>query len=369
MRCEGSGRAALWMPLSALAGGIVLGFCLLGCGLVIGIEEIEITGGGSGARGSGGNSGVGASGSVSSAGAGSSGSGEACGAAASACAQCANCLDVIDVYFDDYGTLLPLFGETSGASRSTVGPVTGCSQAAGPERIYAVHPKFAGFLTASLARPSTTFDSVLYARKGPACCATAETSLCADSSSGEPGGFKGGEVISFQVAKGDVWYIFVDGVDSANGAGSYELVLSHTRGTSCQDSLVKVPIELGSKMTLLGNTEASGDPGMSCGTCGSNSCAGSRGEVVYQLTAPPTVKTLEVKLDPKLTTFDSVLYARTTCAPEGAQLFCQDVHGAESDSGEKFRFDNPGVPFYLFVDTGPTAAQSYDYTLVVMPAN
>src|SRR5262249_24894825 len=140
-----------------------------------------------------------------SAGSGSSaGSGGGCSVASMACSQCATCSDVVEVFFDDYKKLPSFIGTTSGLSLSSVSPMMGCSKAAGPERIYAVHPKFDGFLTASLTRAYTHFDSVLYARKGD-CCTTDATAFCADSSSNMSTHLFGGETISFRVSQGDVW--------------------------------------------------------------------------------------------------------------------------------------------------------------------
>jgi hypothetical protein len=285
-----------------------------------------------------------------------------------ACAQCASCSDIVDVNFDSYKTLPSFHGTTSGVSLSNVGLVTGCTQAGGPERVYAVHAELDGFLTASLTRPTTTFDSVLYARKGSDCCTTAATTLCADSSNGTAGGFLGGEVISFRAAKGDDWFIFVDGVDdTALGAGDYELVLSYAGGVRCDDGPIHVPIELGSKMTLLGDAQGLGEAGQHCGQCGADLCAGEGSEAIYQITAPPSVKTLQIGLDPITTHFDSVLYLRSVCMAAETQILCQDIRGAASDSGEKLKLNNTGAPLYVFVDTGALQAPSYAYTLVVTP--
>src|SRR5262249_11121105 len=159
---------------------------------------------------------------------------------------------------------------------------------------------------------TTTFDSVLYARKGPDCCTTAATYLCADSSTGMPGGVLGGEVLSFRVAKDDVWYIIVDGVDAGHGAGDYELTLSLPSRVKCSDP-IELPIQLGSRMTLRGDANGLGDPGEHCGQCGMNLCDGSGSEAIYRITAPLPVKTLQFALDPMVTQFDSVLYARRAC--------------------------------------------------------
>ncbi len=347
----------LWAGLSGLGG----------CSLIIGIEPIEVTGGAGGAgsagHGSDAHSDVSASTSSTSS---SGGGGGGCSAAAMACAQCAQCGDIVDVTFDGYGTLPSFHDTTTGRmNQSSVGPVTGCTQAGGPERIYAVHLEQDGFLTASLARPTTTFDSVLYARRAPDCCTTGATYLCADSSTGTPGGVFGGEVLSFRVAKDDVWYIIVDGVDAAHGVGDYELTLSHASGVKC-DSPIEVPIELGSKMTLLGDAQGLGDPGELCGQCGPNPCAGAGSEAIYRITAPPTVKLLQIGLDPAKTQFDSVLYTRHACEMPQTQIDCQDM---PSVSGEKTKLDNNnGTPFYVFVDTGTKVAQSYGYTLLVTPS-
>src|SRR5262249_10532472 len=130
------------------------------------------------------------------------------------------------------------------------------------------------------------------------CCTTGATYLCADSSNGMPGGLFGGEVLSFRVAKGDVWYIIVDGVDAVHGAGAYELVLSLASGVQCSQGPVEVPIELGSRMTLLGDAQGLGNAGENCGQCGANTCVGTGSEAIYRFTAPLFVKTLQFELNP-----------------------------------------------------------------------
>src|SRR5262249_22924380 len=150
------------------------------------------------------------------------------------------------------------------------------------------------------------------------------------------------------------------------GAGDYELTLSLASGVKCSDP-IELPIQLGSRMTLRGDANGLGDPGEHCGQCGMNLCDGSGSEAIYRITAPLPVKTLQVALDPMVTQFDSVLYARRACEMPSTQILCQDIQGPGSCSGEKIKVDNTGTAFYVLVDTGPKPAQSYGYTLIVTP--
>ena len=78
------------------------------------------------------------------------------------------------------------------------------------------------------------------------------------------------------------------------------------------------------------------------------------------------VRTFQIALDPRLTAYDSVLYARSTCEAASTQLLCQDLVAV---SGEKLKLNNTGAPLYVFVDTGAAPATNYDYALVVTPLN
>jgi hypothetical protein len=308
-------------------------------------------------------------GSASDAGIGGASDAGACSEAAERCAACVPCGEIVDVNLDFSAPASPkltLVGSTDGMSRSNVPGGVECPQSSGPERVYAVHVAQEGFLTARLLREATDFDSVLYGRK--ACCKETDTTTqCADSRKGaDDHSYHGGEVISFRVAKGEDWYLFVDGSDGA--AGSYTLELDLARGSACMDEgSVPITIEPGSPMLLSGNT-------MSSGSDGENRCfmnhptgAGDLGEIVYELRAPASVSAFDLTLHGN---FNAVLYARSDCidsnSGSASELVCADDN---SSIGSEFIKDlqNPGSPLYVFVDTDPVPANSYDYTLIITP--
>src|SRR5262249_38623520 len=157
-----------------------------------------------------------------------------------------------------------------------------CKQADGPERIYAVHVGKDGFLTAKLSRAGTAFDSVLYARRS--CCDTYDSSThCNDSKLAEGDhSYHGGEVPSFRGAKGDVWYLVVDGASLA-AAGSYTLDLTLSLGVACMgQGWVPIAIDPGSAMKLSGNTRGLGSDGHNSCFLGHPEGVGTLSEIVYE---------------------------------------------------------------------------------------
>jgi hypothetical protein len=298
-------------------------------------------------------------------------SGVVCSAAALSCAACLVCGEVVDVVFDDFGAptspTLPLTGSTAGDNRVAVLPSVECKQADGPERVYAVSVNKDGFLTAKLSREGTSFDSVLYARKS--CCNTNEASTHCNDSKKAAGDHSalGGEVISFRVAKGDVWFLVVDGDDSAQ-AGSYTLDLNLSLGSACADGRwVPVSVDPGAPLTLSGNTQGLGSDGANRCFLGHAAGAGSSSEIVYELRASPGVSAFDLAVHGD---FDAVLYARRACVDSNfvdtSEIVCEDA--SQEPIGELIK-DLPyeGAPIYVFVDSGPLPGKSYDYTLTVIP--
>lgn len=266
-------------------------FTISGCGVLLGGYGDDPAPGAAGHSGSQESTSVG---SVSSGAAGNmntGGNGDSCNATA------------VKVELND--TSVPIKDSTQ-AEKNMFAPVaTGnCVQmTSGPERVYAVTVGAEGILTAMITASGTMFDSVLYARKGS--CDDKTSELCADRTSGAHD-LNGGEVLSFPVDIGEVWYIVVDGYDdAANGKGNYELSLSLRTGRD-QGSVVPVRFEAGTAMTLLGAVGAKGQNDVWTPTCG------GLGEIIYQVDYGTDVKTLKWDAVPLIDTFDPALYATTT---------------------------------------------------------
>jgi cysteine-rich repeat protein len=225
----------------------------------------------------------------------------------------------------------------------------GCTSQ-GPDRIYAVTPIVNGFLTASLTRTQTAFNSVLYASNS--CLSATESSfLCADSH--DPQNLQvlnGGEVVSFPAQAGTTYYLFVDGPTNAD-AGAFQIVIDLSGGDLCSDP-IPIPLEPGTPMRLLGSTVGMGDE-----TGGLCAGAGSP-EVVYEITRSNTAP-VSAYLDPAFTDYNSVLYARKTCLGDLTQFSCSYTFG---NGGEMVSVASAqgGVPFYLYVD-GSTANGGISY--------
>ncbi len=208
-----------------------------------------------------------------------------------------------------------LTGDTIGGGNHAE---TTCASAAN-DRVYVVTPAVAGYLTASLTRATTAYQSVLYVSTNCNDGSPVTSVLCADSVdpiAAQP--LFGGEVLSFQVQANSTYFVHVDGAKAAD-VGAYTLVLDLSTGIGCNDP-VPLPLEPGSPMRVLGSTV--GLVPSSAGTCGGN----PGGEVVYSLTraggGPLTVAT-----DAALTNYNSVLHARTTCNSQNTEVACSNNGG------------------------------------------
>jgi hypothetical protein len=208
---------------------------------------------------------------------------------------------------------------------------------------------------------------VLYARKS--CCVTYDTSThCNDSKKADGDhSYHGGEVLSFRVAKGDVWYLVVDGADSAQ-EGSYALDMNLSLGASCAGpGWVPIAIDPGSPMKLNGDTRGLGSDGYNRCFFNHPDGVGASSEIVYELRAPADITAFDLSLNG---TFDTVLYARSACVDanfgDKSELACVDE--TVGPGGEFVQsLANSGAPLYIFVDTGPLPADSYEYTLTITP--
>lgn len=227
---------------------------------------------------------------------------------------------------------------------------------AGPSRVYAVTVTEPGFLTASLTRSGTKYPSVLHART--TCGDAASTILCADSV--DPGGAKvltGGEVISFPVNDNQTVYVIVDGAGAAD-AGDYELVIDLSAGTTCDDP-IPIRLEKGSPMTLRGLTN--GKSQSTGGTCGGGGLLFGASDVVYNVNFVDTTTNVTASLSAAGTSYNSILYARSSC--DFGQYACSNANG---NGGESITFDpNDDDTTYIWID-GNNGAEG-NYTLVLTP--
>jgi cysteine-rich repeat protein len=267
----------------------------------------------------------------------------------------ASCADAIPVALA-LGTQT-LTGTTAGGGASS-----GTCASAGPGRIYAVTPAAAGFLTASLLRATTTYQSVLFARTD---CNNAGTQLlCADSK--DPNGavqLFGGEVISFPVSANQVIYVFVDG-EAAGDAGAYGLELDLSEGSTCNDP-VPIRIEKGTPMRLLGFTNGQTPSGG--GSCGGGFPGIGPSDVVYNVNFAGGGAPVSAALDASATNYNSVLYARYECNDGMTQLMCDNAAG---NGGESITFNPNNDPStFVWVDgvAGLVSQEGY-YALVLTPA-
>ncbi len=239
----------------------------------------------------------------------------------------------------------------------------GCTASAGPDRIYAVTPAVAGFITASLKRSATSFDSVLYV--SAACTDNGPNAdlLCADSFDAQNNmPLNGGEVVSFLATANTTYYLFVDGHNAAD-SGDFQLTLDLSAGATCADP-IPIPLEAGTAMKFLGST-------VNMTTSGGGSCGGSsntRTDVVYQITRS-TSGPLAASIPVGSANFNSTLYFRTQCM-NGQEISCSNAAG--NAGGESLNVPNGvtgGTPVFLWVDgsTQNNGIPSGDYTLTVTP--
>jgi cysteine-rich repeat protein len=238
-----------------------------------------------------------------------------------------------------------------GPSQTFTGTTVGGGQHGSPncpgpalDRVYAVTAAESGYLTATLTRPATSHDTVLYAQLD---CDPATLMACANSQGAMEGG---GEVISLPVQDGQTLFVFVDGFAAE---GSYELVLDLSTGDSCADP-IPITVYEGSGMIFFGNTNNAGNDAQSA------SCGGASAEdVVYRVVRPeagPVMLDLEAA-------YDSVLYARPACGLN-TNAECNNVGG---NGGELIQLPmvTAGEPFFAWVD-GFSGAEG-EYALTIAP--
>jgi hypothetical protein len=280
------------------------------------------------------------------------------------------CGPVKEVTFTGPGNQFLPVTKTEGTGIVAPDPIFGCQKAGGPERVYAVTYNGAAgtkaFLTASLRRLNTNFDTVLYAKKS--CCA-GPTELCADSTDAAGTAF-GGEVLSMPVTAGDTWYIFVDGADP-DDSGNYEIAFNLSYGWSCAGDQFYIPIQIerGSPITLKGTTDIE-DETNGCGSAGFG-WIGWGSSAVYELRWAPDVTGVDIKLNNKdvMVQNDTLFYVRTACETQStagstpaSELACIDINNS---SGELLQLPLTGKPqpLFLFSDVGKGEGGPFELTL------
>lgn len=191
------------------------------------------------------------------------------------------------------------------------------------DKIYLLTPSISGFLTVSVSRPETPFDSVLYISQGCSDSGAVSDLLCADSYDVATNqALPGGEVVSLKVQQGQKYYVFVDGF-GGNDAGDYQITIDLSLG-NCIDP-VPIPLEPGAPMTLLGSNA-------SLLSLAQGSCGGAPGgEVVYRITRPDAGD-ITVDTDAATTNYNSVLYGRTSCSNGQTEIDCSNETGTTMES-------------------------------------
>jgi cysteine-rich repeat protein len=229
---------------------------------------------------------------------------------------------------------------------------TQCSgEATTPDRTFAVTVGATGFLTAHLPRPTTSYDSILYALTN--CLDPSSGVWCADQfANATP---NGAEVISFAVTAGSTYTIVVDGWNGATG--DFELVLDLSAGT-CADP---VPFPLwsgGSSLSALGTTV--GKPNNT-----SSSCGGAGGsDVIYQIT-PMYSGNVELRI-PAPNGFPAILAAQTGCNDIATEIACDADPIVNNPEVINVSGTN-GVPFFGTVDSSPISISNGSYRLQLSP--
>jgi cysteine-rich repeat protein len=243
--------------------------------------------------------------------------------------------------------------------------LTGCPSP-GRDAIYQVVAPIDGVLTASV--PAAAFNVSLGAR---ADCATAASQLtCADVSAGD-----GGEQVTFAVAQGQDYFLIVDGTMTTE-FGTFQLdVLIEPPG--CGDNLVSAGEQCDDGNTAAGDGCGAGClieplpdndvcPGHAVQLTGAGSeprvgvvstdttpllanysggCGGSAREAVYVVT-PDVAGTLTAEL---VGGYNSVLYARSSCADAATETACDDTASPSGSRDISFPV-LASTSYYLFVD-------------------
>jgi cysteine-rich repeat protein len=282
-------------------------------------------------------------------------------------------------------------GDTSTLTGSYVG---NCGSALAKEAVHSITVPEDGHVRADLGGELTTgFDATLYARSN---CAVQSSEVACDDSYE-----KGGEVIAFEAAAGETYYIFVDGYNVE--AGPYTLNVRFLpkgcgngfveAGEECDDGNAIDDDWCRNNCTI--NASPSGDtcPGMVMAMMGSGTqdrvgtlsgntayftpkyassgCAASSTGPAKDFVAAMTSDvdgTATCDLGGATSTpFDAVLYARSNCTDASSEVAC---HDSPMSGGEKivFAVAKDGT-YYVFVDGyGTGKAGAFKLTCTIKPA-
>lgn len=249
---------------------------------------------------------------------------------------------------------------------------TGCSSL-GPDAIFEITAPIDGVLTAGV--PVAGFNVSLGARTTCPSSTTASVPLvCANASSDD-----GQEEISFSVVQGQTYYLIVDGTASTQ-LGPFTMLVD-VRPPGCGDGLISGGEQCDDGNTVNGDgctstctvealagidtcpgyvlplSGAGEDPRTGVLTIDTSAltanyagnCGGSSKEGVVVVTPP-----INGKLTAKLTgiTYQTVLYARTTCNDAVSEKACDDDAPVPSTPARDITISGvtAGTPYYLFID-------------------
>jgi hypothetical protein len=199
---------------------------------------------------------------------------------------------------------MTIAGATAGPSFHTS---VGCNGQSA-ETVFQVTPTASGYMTAWLTNAGTAFDAILYVR---AACDDVNEILCDDN---EGGNSRGGDLLSMPVEANVPVFLFVDGFDDQSGA--FDLRLDLSSGESCDDP-IPLTIELDGDVAVIGNTANHQSNAVAEGCFG----AGAAADLVYDVTFANGGGERRVS---STASFNSVLYARTTCDNLQSELTCSN---------------------------------------------
>ena len=206
----------------------------------------------------------------------------------------------------------------------------------GREIFFRLVPDQAGILTLTLFPDDTEFDSVLYARQG---CGDGAQQISCHDNFGTTNGNSGGEVLSFPVTASTPIIVIVDGYTMGD-VGDFRLNIDLSSGDNCSDV---VPIYLDGDVAppVAGTTQA----GWTHDTSATAPCLSLNNmgiDMVYEITTPASEPNSNVSVE---STFDSMIYARSTCT--GNQIACDNgIVGAPD-----INLTLSSTPRYVWVDT------------------
>lgn len=206
------------------------------------------------------------------------------------------------------------------------GSLASTCETEGPGRSFEVTASTAGFLTATVLREGTAFDSVLTLRSS---CATSAI-LCEDAYLDDEA-VLGGEVGSVQVEAGDSVVVQVHAFGDEEGDFALQLALA--AGT-CADPIVVRLAPSDTGMEALHDTTGQGDD------VESEDCETTSDDLTYRL--EPTDGVSMFTFSPESDTLEPVLYTQTTCGQVATETRCNE---------QGFMLDVPiAAPLYLQVD-------------------